>query len=150
MQTISIFVGTVYGKARQVANTLKEAIEDKNWPVEVFETPSITDITKHHGLIIVCTSTTGMGELPHNLRQFHYEIEDKRPMQTGRKFVVIGLGDSSYENYCQAGKTMEEALRSIAAMPLLPRLDIDAAKTSDPQCALKDWLPELFASLDTL
>ncbi|MFV8569798.1 flavodoxin [Marinobacter sp. SBS5] len=140
MAAIRILTGSVYGGALQTAKTIKETLEPEGHQVSVLETPSLSDITTNDDALLVCTSTTGQGELPPNLLPFYIELKDQLPQQPGRPFGIIVLGDSSYgDTYCGAGDLMEEALYETSARKVGDTLKIDALETLEPETEALEW-----------
>ena len=56
------------------------------------------------------TSTQGEGEPPEEGVVLHSYCTVKAPKLTELQFAVLGLGDSSYPNFCQAGKDFDQRL----------------------------------------
>lgn len=98
-------------------------------------------------ITLVCTSNTGMGDLPANIAPLLSHLSSDYPNIAGAKFAVINLGDSSYPNFAQAGNTLHEALLDLGATPINQMLVIDAIYDDDPIEPLKTWLPTLEAQL---
>lgn len=64
MASIRILVGSVYGGALLTARTLKKTLEPEGHRITVLEEPGLEDINGNDEPLLVCTSTTGQGELP--------------------------------------------------------------------------------------
>lgn len=79
MAAIRILTGSVYGGALQTAKTIKETLEPEGHQVFVLESPSLDDITTNNDALLVCTSTTGQGELPPNLLPFYVDLKSSYP-----------------------------------------------------------------------
>ena len=97
MAAIRILVGSVYGGALMTARALKPALEEAGHQVTVLENPSLTDITDNDDALLVCTSTTGQGEQPSNMRQlWKFLLRKSLPPNslTSVAAAVFGLGDS--------------------------------------------------------
>lgn len=140
MAAIRILVGSVYGGALMTARALKPALEEEGHQVTVLENPSLTDVTENEDALLVCTSTTGQGEVPAGLLPFYVDLRETLPQQPGRPFGVIVLGDSSYgDTFCGAGDLMEEALLETAAAKVGDTLKIDAMETTDPEEIALPW-----------
>ncbi len=140
MAAIRILVGSVYGGALMTARALKPALEEAGHQVTVLENPSLTDITDNDDALLVCTSTTGQGEVPAGLLPFYVDLRETLPQQPGRPFGVIVLGDSSYgDTFCGAGDLMEEALLETAAAKVGDTLKIDAMEITDPEEEALPW-----------
>ncbi|MDO6822369.1 flavodoxin [Marinobacter sp. 1_MG-2023] len=143
MTDIRILVGSVYGGALMTARAIKQALDAEGYSVSVLENPVLDDITSDTAPLLVCTSTTGQGEIPGNLLPFYSDLRDQLPQQPGRPFGVIVLGDSSYgDTFCGAGKLMEEALYETAARKVGETLCIDALETQDPETEALPWVRE--------
>jgi flavodoxin len=141
MTSIRILVGSVYGGALLTARTLKKELEGEGHHVTVLENPVLDDITSNNDALLVCTSTTGQGELPANLLPFYLDLRDQLPQQPGRPFGIIVLGDSSYgDTFCGAGDLMEEALYETAARKVGGTLRIDALETMEPEAEALPWV----------
>ncbi|WP_100637980.1 flavodoxin domain-containing protein [Marinobacter salexigens] len=143
MTDIRILVGSVYGGALMTARAIKHTLEAEGYAVLVLENPVLDDITADTSPLLVCTSTTGQGEVPANLLPFYAALRDQLPQQPGRPFGVIVLGDSSYgDTFCGAGELMEEALYETAARKVGETLCIDALETLDPEDEALPWVRE--------
>ncbi|SNB58977.1 Flavodoxin [Marinobacter sp. es.042] len=141
MTSIRILVGSVYGGALLTARTLKKELEGEGHHVTVLENPVLDDITSNNDALLVCTSTTGQGELPANLLPFYLDLRDQLPQQPGRPFGIIVLGDSSYgDTFCGAGDLMEEALYETSARKVGDTLRIDALETMEPEADALPWV----------
>ena len=141
MTSIRILVGSVYGGALLTARTLKKELEGEGHHATVLENPVLDDITSNNDALLVCTSTTGQGELPANLLPFYLDLRDQLPQQPGRPFGIIVLGDSSSgDTFCGAGDLMEEALYETAARKVGDTLRIDALETMEPEAEALPWV----------
>ncbi len=141
MAQIRILVGSVYGGALLTARAIKKSLEPEGHQVTVLENPELEDITGNGDALLVCTSTTGQGELPANLLPFYLALREQLPQQPGRPFGVIVLGDSSYgDTFCGAGDLMEEALYETAARKVGETLRIDALETLEPETEALPWV----------
>lgn len=143
MTNIHILVGSVFGGALMTARKLKEELSSDQVSITVHEKPTLASLTETTGPVLVCTSTTGQGEVPESLLPFYVELRDTLPMQEGRPFGVIVLGDSSYgDTFCGAGELMEEALGEVAARKVGDTLCIDAMETMEPEEEALPWARE--------
>lgn len=141
MSSIRILVGSVYGGALLTARAIKKDLEGEGHHVTVLENPALDDITMNNDPLLVCTSTTGQGELPANLLPFYLDLRDQLPQHPGRPFGIIVLGDSSYgDTFCGAGDLMEEALYETSARKVGDTLRIDALETMEPEGEALPWV----------
>lgn len=145
---IQILVGSVYGGALLTARKIRDMLSSDERSITVHENPDLDALTGTRGPILVCTSTTGQGEIPANLLPFYVALRERLPLQEGRPFGVIVLGDSSYgDTFCGAGELMEEALYEVAARKVGETLKIDAMETMEPEEEalpwVRDWLTQV-------
>ncbi|MEQ9545424.1 MAG: flavodoxin [Marinobacter sp.] len=148
MTAIRILVGSVYGGALMTARAIKKDLEPEGHTVTILENPALSDITDNNDALLVCTSTTGQGEVPPNLLPFYLALREQLPQQPGRPFGVIVLGDSSYgDTFCGAGELLEEALYETAARKVGDSLRIDALETTEPELEALPWTREWITTL---
>ncbi len=148
MTEVQILVGSVFGGALMTAREIREQLSSGDVTITVRENPTLADLTETTGPVLVCTATTGQGEVPPNLLPFYVELKDTLPMQEGRPFGVIVLGDSSYgDTFCGAGELLEEAFLEIAARKVGGTLCIDAMTTIEPEEEALPWARDWLAQL---
>jgi flavodoxin/16S rRNA G966 N2-methylase RsmD len=90
--------------------------------------------------LLIVSATTGQGDIPPNLQPFASALADRAPYMKGWRYALIAMGDSSYEHFCGAGRRLDELLQELAAVPLIPRLEIDATVVDEPEVAALAWL----------
>ena len=91
--------------------------------------------TLEHVLLI--TSTYGEGEPPDNAQSFHSALmAEGAPTLEGLNFSVLGLGDSSYPDYCQCSKEMDARLEALGAKRMAPMVECDG----DPDEGFAEWM----------
>lgn len=149
MAAIRLLVGSVYGGALLTAREIRTALESEGHRVTLLEAPELGDITCNDEPLLVCTATTGQGELPPNLLPFYLDLREQLPQQPGRPFGLIVLGDSSYgDTFCGAGDLMEEALYETAARKVGETLRIDALEAAEPEQEALPWVRHWLTLLD--
>ena len=140
MTDVQILTGSVYGGALLTARKIRDELSSDQLRITVHEKPTLASLTETTGPVLVCTSTTGQGEVPENLLPFYVELRETLPLQNGRPFGIIVLGDSSYgDTFCGAGDLMEEALLEVAACKVGETLRIDAMETMEPEAEALPW-----------
>jgi flavodoxin len=148
MASIRILIGSVFGGALMTARELKKSLEPEGHTLIINEQPELSDIADNTDPILVCTSTTGQGEVPPNLLPFYLDLRETLPQQPGRPFGVIVLGDSSYgDTFCGAGDLLEESLLETGARKVGNTLKIDALETTEPELEALPWIREWLAQL---
>jgi len=84
--------------------------------------------------VLLVVSTFGDGDMPDNAESLWAQLNDPNAPRLAQTFyAVLGLGDRSYEHFCQAGKRWHERLSILGAKPLcdLVECDVDYSDQSD-------------------
>ncbi|ANF57749.1 assimilatory sulfite reductase (NADPH) flavoprotein subunit [Halotalea alkalilenta] len=75
---------------------------------------------------LIVVSTQGEGDPPDTAEGFFELINGRKaPDLKGSRFSVLGLGDSSYEYFCQMGKLTDARFAELGAERILDRVDCD-------------------------
>ncbi len=148
MKSITICVGSVYGAALDTANAIAIALRSDGYNVDIHANPTLESVTQTQGGILICTSTTGSGDLPENIVPLYVALTSDFPNIVGRPFGVITLGDSTYfDSFGGAGDKMFEAMTELAAQPVDSLLKIDVQETADPADEAVPWARSWAAKL---
>lgn len=139
MAQIDIVVGTVYGAAMLVAQTLAAQLQQAGHECQIFDEAALEDLDASRFLLVI-TATTGQGDIPPNLQPFAAALADRAPYMKGWRYALIAMGDSSYEHFCGAGRQLDGLLQELGATALLPRLEIDATVDDEPEKVALAWL----------
>lgn len=76
--------------------------------------------------VIITIATYGEGEMPDNAGLFWESIyRTDMPRLPDMQFGILALGDTSYDEFCQAGKLLDTRLEQLGATRLVDRLDCD-------------------------
>lgn len=140
MAKIRILVGSVFGGALLTARAISKQLASDGHQVTVLENPDVADLTPNDDPILVCTSTTGQGEVPPTLLPLYVALREQLPLRPGRLFGIIVLGDSSYgDTFCGAGDLMEEVFLEMGGRKIGDTLRIDALETEAPESSAIPW-----------
>lgn len=141
MAQIGIFVGTVYGNALLVAEEAEPVLQAQGHEVKIFEDPRLSDWLQYSDKVaLVVTSTTGHGDFPDSIAGLYHDVKDKLGHQPQLRYGVIALGDSSYENFCGAGKTFDAQLQEQGATRVGELLLVDAMESPEPESVSTPWV----------
>ncbi|RVU34440.1 assimilatory sulfite reductase (NADPH) flavoprotein subunit [Rheinheimera riviphila] len=150
--TLTILYASQTGNAKAVASKIKAAAESKGFAVAFSDIASYktTALVKEKFLIIVA-STYGEGEPPESAVSFHkFLFGKKAPQLPQLQYAVLGLGDSSYEFFCQTAVDFDTKLATLGAKRLHPAalldVDYDAQASEWQQQALTQFEPLLKAA----
>lgn len=137
MAKFEIIVGSVLGASEYVADALQEILVKNTHSAEIHLTPKLADLD-HNTNWIICTSTHGAGDLPDNIQPFAEQLKNQNLSK--HSFLIIGLGDSSYDTYCHGSIQLENIMLSGGATLLHPALHIDVLNHPIPEDAAVEWL----------
>ena len=124
---VSIIYGTQTGNSEGLAHETAELAGEYGLTAEVLDMGDVTaeQIADSHRLLVV-TSTYGEGEMPDNAHALWDEImQDSAPRAENTYFSVLALGDTSYDEFCQAGKDWDLRLQQLGAKRVFERFDCD-------------------------
>lgn len=143
---IEILVGSQMGAAEYTAEQVADALEKAGYEVKLHLTPELTQLTKNSVWLVV-TSTYGAGDLPDNIQPFADQLAQNKPDLTTISYAVITLGDTSYDTFCQAGRTLASLLATNGAKTLIDNLEIDVLEPELPEDKALTWLPTFLKTL---
>lgn len=143
MASILILVGTESGNAQMVADTLQEELARAGHAVEIRAEGDSRDGLDGERVVLICTATHGLGELPDNIIPLHDALARDRPDLSALRYGVIALGDQTYhETFCHGGKAMDRLFGELGAKRVGERLEIDACTQPLPDEDAVDWARE--------
>lgn len=135
--SITLISASQTGNARRVAEALRDDLLAAKLNVKLVNAGDykFKQIAAEK-LLVVVTSTLGEGEPPEEAVALHkFLFSKKAPKLDGTAFAVFGLGDTSYEFFCQSGKDFDSKLAELGAERLLDRVDADV----EYQTAAAEW-----------
>ncbi|MDU5731655.1 MAG: flavodoxin domain-containing protein [Citrobacter freundii] len=129
MPGITLISASQTGNARRVAEALRDDLIAAKFKQIANEK-----------LLIVVASTQGEGEPAEEAVALHkFLFSKKAPKLDNTAFAVFGLGDTSYEFFCQSGKDFDAKLAELGGERLLDRVDADV----EYQAAAAQWRARL-------
>ncbi|AHG75747.1 reductase [Mannheimia varigena USDA-ARS-USMARC-1296] len=142
---VTVLSASQTGNAKLVANKLTETLNTAgvtavHHSLSNYKAKNISD----EDIVILVTSTQGDGEPPEEGVVLYKFLNGKKAPKLDRlQFAVLGLGDSSYPNFCQAGKDFDSQLAKLGASRLLDRTDADL----EFQTTTDSWIEHITAVL---
>ncbi|MEM8877602.1 MAG: sulfite reductase subunit alpha [Pseudomonadota bacterium] len=124
---LDILFGTQTGNAEAVAEDAAAAARSKGFAPKVAgldDVPMEALAEMEQAIIVI--STYGEGEMPDNAQLFWDAISaDTAPRLEQLSYGVLALGDTSYDEFCHAGKLLDMRLEQLGAKRLYQRVDCD-------------------------
>ncbi|MBE1300815.1 MAG: FMN-binding protein MioC [Alteromonadaceae bacterium] len=139
MTKVEIIVGSMLGASEYVADTIAAHFSEQGWLTEIHLEPNLADIPASN-LWFICSSTHGAGDFPDNIQPFAEQLKSASLNNT--EFYLIGLGDTSYDTFCEAGKNLSELMQKAGAKALLAPLYIDVLEHPVPEDYALEWMQE--------
>ncbi|MFC3121261.1 assimilatory sulfite reductase (NADPH) flavoprotein subunit [Agaribacter flavus] len=146
--SITVLYGSQTGNAKHAASDYADQLKAKGLDVSLVNMADYKPRKiKDEAYLIVFVSTHGEGDAPDDAMELHEFLASKKaPKLNNLKYAVVGLGDSSYEFFCQTGKDFDTRLNKLGATPLSERLDCDV----DYESAIAAWTEQLSVKLEAL
>ncbi len=134
---LTILYASQTGNARGVAERLADGAAERGLQARLVSAEDYRprELLKEQ-LLYVVISTQGEGEPPESAFElFRYLNVGKTPDLSGLQYAIFGLGDSSYEFFCQAAKDLDERFAALGATAVAERVDADV----DYDNAAQSW-----------
>jgi sulfite reductase (NADPH) flavoprotein alpha-component len=135
--------GTETGNAKSLATQLAALAKQKGHLVKLvgLDQYRFSDLSKETCLVIVI-STQGEGEPPLPAKKFYDYIHSESLQLPHLHYAVLGLGDTSYPQFCKTAEDVEARFSSFGARPMQPLKKCDV----DYEAEAKAWFEELMNS----
>lgn len=137
MPGITLISASQTGNARRVAEALRDDLLAAKLSVTLVNAGDYKfKQIANEKLLVIVTSTQGEGEPPEEAVALHkFLFSKKAPKLENTAFAIFGLGDTSYEFFCQSGKDFDSKLAELGGERLLDRVDADV----EYQAAAAEW-----------
>ena len=141
MPGITLISASQTGNARRVAEALRDDLIAAKLNVTLINAGDYKfKNIANEKLLVVVASTQGEGEPAEEAVALHkFLFSKKAPKLENTAFAVFGLGDTSYEFFCQSGKNFDGKLAELGGERLLDRVDADV----EYQPAAAQWRARL-------
>ena len=124
---LNILWASMWGNAEMVAKKLNHIAKEKGIEADLKEMDdvSLSELQELKKVAIV-TSTTGEGDMPDNGQGFWENIRDAKGVALNNlKYCVLALGDRAHDNFCNAGKKVDNQLDKLGAQRVIERQECD-------------------------
>jgi len=151
MSSFQIIVGSMLGTTEYVAEACEEQLKALNHQVSLHLKPSFTTIinetltqkTNKKQTWLICTSTHGAGDYPDNIQAFVSDLKNCEQDLSSINVMIIALGDSNYDTFCQAGIKINNILKTKGCTFISDIYMIDMSQDIDPEDQAQQWLIQI-------
>lgn len=162
MSTFQIIVGSMLGGTEYVAEACEEQLNMLNHDVNLHLKPNFSSILNatlkqdlsddntrnnaqtisQNNVWLLCTSTHGAGDYPDNIQTFVNDLKNCEQDLSSINFMIIAIGDSSYDTFCKAGIELNKTLKTKGCNELIEIKMIDMSEDIDPEALAQEWLEQ--------
>ena len=124
---LTIAYATDSGNSEEVAANAKKLAAKQGFSPKLVDFADVTaaDLASSKNLLIVA-ATWGEGDPPERaVETYEALMDDDAPRFDGVNFSVLALGDSSYVNFCEVGKRLDQRLEQLGGSRVADRIDTD-------------------------
>ena len=145
---LTVLFGSQTGNGEQIARQLAASVEAAGYSARL---ASLADYKpanlKREKYVAFVVSTHGEGDPPDDAELFReFLLSDRAPKLPDLKYSVLALGDSSYVNFCQAGREFDVRLEELGATRISPIAECDL----DYDEAAAEWSGKILTALPEL
>jgi sulfite reductase (NADPH) flavoprotein alpha-component len=140
---IHVLYGSQTGNAEIMAMDAADAFTaaGHNASLLAMDEISASDLADMHHLVVL-SATYDDGDMPDSAQDLWDALEADSPDLSHARFAVLALGDSSYDDFCAAGRHFDEKLGELGAERVLTRVDCDV----DYELTSKAWIKTVVAT----
>jgi sulfite reductase (NADPH) flavoprotein alpha-component len=144
-KTFTILYGSQTGNSKGVAQKLQAEAEAKGISSKLI---SMADYKprqiKSETHLAVVVSTHGEGDAPDDAMELHEFLDSKKaPKLNNTQYAVLGLGDTSYEFFCQTAKDFDTRIAKLGGKAITERVDCDV----DYEAPAKAWIDSVIEKI---
>ena len=150
MSSFQIIVGSMLGGTEYVAEACEEQLNTLDHRVNLHLKPDFTSIFNDtfaqkptiKPIWLICTSTHGAGDYPDNIKAFVSDLNNCEQDLSSINYIIIAIGDSSYDTFCKAGSELNNLLKTKNCIELVEIKMLDMSKDIDPEELAQEWLKD--------
>lgn len=140
---IFMIVGSESGNAEMVGDCVRDALAKMGHEVETFREGSLDEARlAEQSIVLLVTSTTGLGDVPQNVAPLYEELQAQRPDLSSMRYGLIGMGDRNYKDTFWGGpRKWDVLLQELGAQRIGDPLVLDATDNPMPDEDAVAWIP---------
>lgn len=150
MSAFQIIVGSMLGGTEYVAEACEEQLNTLEHQVNLHLKPDFISIlndtfaqkSTKKSIWLICTSTHGAGDFPDNIQAFVNDLNNCEQDLSSIDFMIIAIGDSSYDTFCKAGVKINKSLKIKGCNELIEIKMIDMSDDIDPEALAQAWIKQ--------
>lgn len=144
-----MIVGSESGNAEMVGDVVKDSLDALGHETVLFKEGGLADAElATRPIVLLITSSTGIGDIPQNIEPLFDELREQRPDLSGVRYGLVGLGDRNYKDSFLGGpKKWDALLTELGAARVGDRLELDATDNPCPDQDAAQWVEGWLRSL---
>ncbi|MCG8528290.1 MAG: assimilatory sulfite reductase (NADPH) flavoprotein subunit [Opitutales bacterium] len=138
--TLMVLFGSESGNAEALAADTKKLAQKSGFKATLLDMADSdpAKLSKESNVMVII-STWGEGDPPERATGYYQKfMAADAPRVDGLNFAVLGLGDTSYEHFCQMGKDFDKKLEELGGNRIQDRIDCDV----DYEDAANKWIDD--------
>jgi sulfite reductase alpha subunit-like flavoprotein len=145
---LAIFFATETGNSKLVAQQLLKPAKETGWKAQAKPVTrvNIDELKALEGPAIFVVATHGEGDPPETALHFYDALKAAPDGALDKlQFIMLGLGDSSYVEFCGFARKLDAELERLGAKALHPRAEFDVDYASH----IPGWIKQAVSALQS-